>query len=240
MGRKLAIVFGGTRGIGAACVRALAEDGYDVALTGVSDSPPVLPNVSGARLESYRVRVEDSDTVSQVFSNVAQDFGADPHCVVANAGINVPPAHVGEFEIQQFHRLVEVNLLGAFNVLSNAARHVQGGGSIIGITTSLVRHVVPGVGPYAATKAAVESLLRSMSRELASRSVRVNGVAPGPVDTDLFRSGKDDAAVARAAAMSPFNRVGRVDEIAGVVAFLASGGASWINGQIVQPNGGLV
>jgi 3-oxoacyl-[acyl-carrier protein] reductase len=86
----------------------------------------------------------------------------------------------------------------------------------------------------------VESLLRSMSKELAGRGVRVNGVAPGPVDTDLFRSGKDEAAVARSAALSPFNRVGRPEEVAEVVSFLASDHASWVHGQIVQPNGGMV
>ncbi|MFZ9297725.1 MAG: SDR family oxidoreductase, partial [Hylemonella sp.] len=88
--------------------------------------------------------------------------------------------------------------------------------------------------------AAVESLLRSMSKELAPRKVRVNGVAPGPVDTDLFRAGKDEAALARSAGLSPFNRVGQAEEVAEVIAFLASDKASWVHGQIVQPNGGMV
>ncbi|GAA4532186.1 hypothetical protein GCM10023174_24700 [Chelativorans composti] len=130
--------------------------------------------------------------------------------------------------------------MGAYNALKAAAQKVQDGGTIIVLTTSLVRHAVPGVGPYAATKAAVETMVRSLARELAGRGVRVNCVAPGPVDTDLFRSGKDEAAIARSAAMSPFNRVGRPEEIGNVIAFLASDKASWISGQIIQPNGGLV
>jgi 3-oxoacyl-[acyl-carrier protein] reductase len=93
--------------------------------------------------------------------------------------------------------------------------------------------------PYIATKAAVEALVRSVSRELAPRRVRVNAVAPGPVDTDLFRAGKNEEAIARSAAMSPFNRVGLPSEVADVVAFLASDKASWMHGQVVQPNGGL-
>jgi 3-oxoacyl-[acyl-carrier protein] reductase len=104
----------------------------------------------------------------------------------------------------------------------------------------MVRHAVPGGGPYTASKAAVEGLVRSLSKELAARRVRVNAVAPGPVDTDLFRAGKTDEAKARSATMSPFNRVGTPPEAAEVVAFLASPRASWVHGQIVQPNGGMV
>ena len=96
------------------------------------------------------------------------------------------------------------------------------------------------VASYAASKAAVESLVRSMSKELAPRRVRVTAVAPGPVDTDLFRAGKTDEAKARSAAMSPFNRIGTPAEVAEVVACLVSARGSWVHGQVVQPNGGMV
>ena len=95
-------------------------------------------------------------------------------------------------------------------------------------------------GPHTATKAAVESLVRSMSKELAGREVRVNAVAPGPVDTDLFRAGKTEEAKQRSAAMSPLNRIGRAEEIAEVVLFASSQNASWITGQIIRPNGGMI
>ena len=98
----------------------------------------------------------------------------------------------------------------------------------------------PAVVHTRASKAAVEGLVRSLAKELAARRVRVNAVAPGPVDTDLFRAGKTDEAKARSAAMSPFNRIGTPAEVAEVVAFLASPRASWLHGQIVQPNGGMV
>jgi len=133
-----------------------------------------------------------------------------------------------------------VNIVGAFNVLREAARNVEDGGSIIALTTSLVRHAAPGIGPYSATKGAVECLVRSLAKEVAPRGVRVNAVAPGPVDTDLFRAGKSAEAIQRSAAMSPFNRVGDPGEIAAVVGFLASDKASWVHGQVVQPNGGLI
>jgi 3-oxoacyl-[acyl-carrier protein] reductase len=240
MSNKLALVFGGTRGIGAACVHKLAQSGYDVAYTYVSSAPNVPGQIGAGKTKGYAVDIRDAAQVAKAFADVAKDFGAMPHCVVANAGINVPPGPMATFDHENFRKLVEVNIVGAFNVLSAAAKHVQDGGNIIGLTTSMVRVAVPGGGPYTATKAAVESLLRSMSKELAPRKIRVNGVAPGPVDTDLFRAGKDEAALARSAGMSPFNRVGQPDEVAEVVSFLASDKASWVHGQIIQPNGGMV
>lgn len=233
MSKKLALVFGGSRGIGAATVSTLAREGLDVAYTYVSAQPQ-----GGAK--AYRADVEDAASVAEVFSQVKRDFGQAPSLVVANAGINVPPAPLATFPAQEFRRLVEINLVGAFNVLAEAARQTQDGGSIIAVSTSLVRHAAPNLGPYVCTKAAVEALVRSLAKELAPRNVRVNAVAPGPVDTDLFRSGKSAEAIQKSAAMSPFNRVGTPQEIAEVIAFLASDKASWIHGQVVQPNGGLV
>jgi len=233
MTKKLALVFGGSRGIGAACVEKLQADGYDVALTYVSTKP-----AGDAR--TYACDVRDAAAVAQVFADTQRDFGRAPSAVLANAGINVPPGPLAQFGDEPMRQLVEVNIVGAFNVLREAARQVIDGGAIVALTTSLVRHAAPGLGPYSASKAAVECLVRSLAKELAPRRVRVNAVAPGPVDTDLFRAGKTDEAKARSAAMSPFNRIGAPAEVAEVVAFLMSSKASWVHGQIVQPNGGLI
>jgi 3-oxoacyl-[acyl-carrier protein] reductase len=237
--RSLALVFGGSRGIGTACVDALLRDGFDVAYTATRATQP-LGARGGGHAAGYAADVRDATAVAKAFSDAARDFGQPVHAVVANAGINVPPGPLAQFSDESFRQLVEVNIVGAFNVLREAARQVADGGAIVALTTSMVRHAVPGGGPYTASKAAVEGLVRSLAKELAARRVRVNGVAPGPVDTDLFRAGKTDEAKARSAAMSPFNRIGTPAEVGEVVAFLVSPRASWVHGQVVQPNGGMV
>lgn len=235
MTRKLALIVGGSRGIGAACASAFAaDDGYEVAYT------YAVGKKEGAAGKAYQLDVVDAASVGATFEAVVRDFGRAPDVIVVSAGINVPPGPLAGFDTEQFRRLVEVNIVGAFNVLAESARRVADGGSIIAITTSMVRVAIPGAGPYIATKAAVEALVKSLSRELAARKVRVNAIAPGPVDTELFHAGKTDEARQRSAALSPFNRIGQPDEIANVVHFIASDKASWVTGQIVQPNGGFV
>lgn len=234
--RPLALIFGGSRGIGAACVRVLARDGFDVAYTYLSRPT----DFGDGTIRAYAADVRDPDSVSAAFSSARHDFGDGPAAIIASAGINVPPAPLAQFSTESFRELVEVNIVGTFNVLQQAARHIVDGGSIVAVSTSLVRHALPGIGPYCASKAAVECLIRSLARELTPRNVRVNAVAPGPVDTDLFRAGKTPEAMQRSAALSPFNRVGKPEEVAETVAFLVSARASWIQAQVVQPNGGLV
>jgi 3-oxoacyl-[acyl-carrier protein] reductase len=243
--RPLAVVFGGSRGIGAACVESLVRDGFNVAFTYVSQGDAARRleaalGENGARVLGYSVDVVRAEAVDQLFIEAVRDFGAPVRAVVANAGINVPPASVANFGESDFRRLVDVNLIGAFHILRAAGREVADDGAIVALTTSMVRHAAPGIGPYSATKAAVECLVRSMAKELASRRVRVNAVAPGPVDTDLFRSGKTDEAKQRSASLSPLNRIGTPAEIAEVVSFLLSSRSSWIDGQIIQPNGAMV
>ncbi len=230
----IVLIFGGSRGIGAACAQAFAAAGWQVASTYAAKPSDDGPG------KQYKVDIRDAESVAQVFMQIASDLGDAPQAVIANAGINVPAGPLAKFKPDDFRLLTEVNIVGAFNVLAEAARRVPDGGAIVAITTSLVRHAVPGTGPYAATKAAVESLVRSMAKELSARGVRVNAVAPGPIDTDLFNAGKTEEAKQRMAAFSPFNRIGRPEEVAEVVRFLASDQASWVQGQIVQPNGGMV
>lgn len=240
MMRPLAIITGGSRGIGAACVQALHRDGFNVAFTYVNSVDAARRLEVAQQVKAYALDIRDSEAVKQTFTNIVTDFATRPQVVVVNAGINLPYLPIGQYSHDSFRQIMETNLFGAFNVLHEASHAVLDGGSIIGITTSLVRHAAAGTGAYTASKAGVEALLRSMAKELASRNVRVNAVAPGSVDTELFHSGKTDEAKARSAALSPFNRIGSTAEVAEVVSFLASDKASWVHGQVIQPNGGMV
>ncbi len=240
MTKPLALVFGGSRGIGAACVKTLHRDGYRVAFTYLTQPDSAKSLEVTQEVKAYQTDIQDPAAVAAFYASTKADFGTAPDLIIMNAGINLPYAPMGQYSHENFKKIIGVNLFGAFNVLFEAANQVKDGGSIIAITTSMVRHAVPGAAAYTASKAAVEAIIRSMAKELAPRRVRVNAVAPGSIDTDLFHAGKTEEAKARSAALSPFNRIGTCEEVAEVVSFVASDKASWVHGQIIQPNGGMV
>ena len=241
MSKKITLVFGGRRGIGAASVQKLAESGYDAAYTYVSSAPNVLAKIGSATTRGYEADTCEPAQVAQVLANVARDFGSMPHCVVANAGIKRADGTDGCFRPRVLPQADGSEHRGRLQ-LGQRCRQKRCGRwqHHRADHHSMVRVAVLGGCPSTANRAAVESLLLLLSEELALRKIRVNGVAPGPVDTDLFRAGKDEAIIARSGGMSPFNRVGQPDEAAEVVAFLASDKASWTHGQIIQQNGDMV
>ena len=127
-----------------------------------------------------------------------------------------------------------------FNGLREGARRIADGGRIVSMSTSVVGTSLPTYGVYAATKAAVEAMSRILAKELGPRGITVNVVAPGPIATDLFLEGKDQAVIARITSTIPLGRLGRPDDIAGTVSFLVGPDGGWVNGQVVRANGGMV
>ncbi|HXX36816.1 MAG TPA: SDR family oxidoreductase [bacterium] len=157
--------------------------------------------------------------------------------LVNNAGI-IKLSPLAEVADEDYQRLVAVNLTGTFNGMREGAKRVRDGGRIINLSTSIIGHYLPNHGVYVATKAAVEAMTHVLAKELGPRGVTVNAVAPGPVATELFLTGRSEELIQRLTSDIPLGRLGQPDDIARVVSFLASPESGWINGQVVKANGG--
>jgi 3-oxoacyl-[acyl-carrier protein] reductase len=241
--QKAAIVTGAARGIGAAVAERLAIDGFAVVINYPSDSTQAEALAhklerAGGRALCVRADVSDPAAVRRMFDATETAFGA-VDVLVNNAGIMHPIA-IAEADDKVFDQHVAINLKGVFNGLREAAKRMQNGGRIINFSSSVVGLYQPEYAIYAATKAGVEALTRILARELRGRNVTVNAVAPGPVGTALFLDGKSQATIDHYAHLAPLERLGRPEDIADVVAFLAGPHGGWINGQVLRANGGII
>jgi 3-oxoacyl-[acyl-carrier protein] reductase len=159
--------------------------------------------------------------------------------LVNNAG-QMSPMPIADVDEEKFDRLFAINVRGVLNGCKLAAKRLRDGGRIVNITSSVIGMSPPGYGPYCATKAAVEALTRSLCKEVGQRGIRVNAVAPGPTDTELLSSANGEDRMKMYASMTPLARLGQAEDIAGVVVFLATDEAGWLNGQTIRVNGGMV
>lgn len=240
---RVAIVTGASRGIGAEIARRLAQDGCSVAINysaRLEAAQSVVDQIAaaGGRAVAIRADISRAAEVAELFDRTDAVLGP-PTLVVSNAGImTVSP--IADMDDADFDAMLAINLKGAFNILREAARRLPSGARIINISTTQTRLASPGYGPYAASKVGVELLTQILAKELRGRGITVNAVAPGPTATDLFFEGKSPELIERIAKAAPLERLGTPEDIAGVVAMLASRDGNWINGQTVFANGGLV
>ncbi|MER5643144.1 SDR family oxidoreductase [Streptosporangium sp. NPDC002524] len=240
---RVAVVTGGSRGIGRQVVERLASEGYAVVVNYASNdaegqAAAKEASAAGGRGLAVRADVSDPAAVSALFDTAEETFGG-VDVVVNAAGIMGPPVQLVDLDFETLDRILNVNVRGTFAVAQQAARRLRRGGALITFSTSVVGLAFPGYGAYVASKSAVEGLTLILARELRGRDVTVNTVAPGPTATALFLDGKDEETVARLAAQPPLERLGQPSDIAETVAFLA-GPARWVNGQVLRVNGGII
>ncbi|RMB84976.1 SDR family oxidoreductase [Streptomyces shenzhenensis] len=238
---RVALVTGGSGGIGRAVVERLARDGFAVGVhyagnKARADETVAAVTAAGGRAVAVAGDVADEHAMTDAFDAVEREFGG-LDVVVNTAGIMLlsPIATLDLADLDRMHR---TNIRGTFVVSQQAARRIRSGGAIINFSTSVTRLRFPAYGAYVASKAAVEGMTLILARELRGRDITVNAVAPGPTATPLFLDGKDQTTIDDLAATAPLERLGTPQDIAETVAFLA-GPARWINGQTLYANGGL-
>jgi 3-oxoacyl-[acyl-carrier protein] reductase len=242
-GSRVAIVTGGSRGIGRQCAERLGADGYSVVVNFASnaaeaDTAVAAAEAKGAKAIAAQGDVADESAAARLFDRAEETFGGVD--VLVHAAGRMVLSTVADLDLAVLDSLHRTNIRGTFVVGQQAARRLRPGGSIINFSTSVVGTSFPSYGAYAASKGAVEALTLILARELRGRDVTVNAVAPGPTATDLFLDGKDQDTIDRLARAVPLERLGTPADIAEVVAFLASPAGHWVNGQNIRVNGGLV
>jgi 3-oxoacyl-[acyl-carrier protein] reductase len=238
---KVALVTGGSRGIGAAIARRLAADGASVAITYVKDASAAAALVKAIELDggkavAIQADAADVEAVKGAVDQTVASFGR-LDVLVNNAGTAIPKTFE-ETTLEEMDRVIDINVRGTLAATQAALRHMKSGGRIISIGSAVgERAATPGLVAYSATKGAVKMFTQALSREVGSRGITVNNIQPGPIDTDLNPAAGDWAVPQKAA--TALDRYGHVDEIAAMVAFVAGPESSYITGANLTVDGGM-
>jgi 3-oxoacyl-[acyl-carrier protein] reductase len=238
---KVALVTGGSRGIGAAIAKRLAADGASVAITyskGADAAASVVKAIEGNGGKAIAIQADAANVkaVTSAVEETVETFG-QLDVLVNNAGTAIPKTFE-ETSLEEMDRVIDINLRGVFVTTQAALKHMKDGGRIIMIGSAVGERVLtPGLVPYSATKGAVKIFTQALSREVGSRGITVNNVQPGPIDTELNPAAGDWSVPQKAA--TALNRYGHVDEIAAMVAFVAGPESSYITGANLTVDGGM-
>ena len=240
LANKVAIVTGGSRGIGAAIAKRLAADGANVAITytkGADAAASVVKEIEQTGVKAIAIQADaaDADAVTAAVEKAVATFGR-LDVLVNNAGTALPKPFE-ETTLEDMDRVIGINIRGVFVATKAALKHIQDGGRIINIGSCVgERMMTPGLVAYSATKGAVKMFTQGLSREVGSRGITVNNVQPGPIDTDLNPAAGDWAEPQLVA--TALKRYGHVDEVAALVSFVASPEAAYITGANLTVDGG--
>ncbi|KAI0630632.1 NAD-P-binding protein [Trametes polyzona] len=242
---KVAIITGSSRSIGAATAVRLASFGANVVINYVSNAASaqaVADSINKAGPGKAIIVKADVGSLAdnkRLVEETVRAFGK-VDIVILNAGV-MDNQTLQDVTEETYDRQFDTNVKGPLFLVQDAAKHMSAGGRVIFFSTSVAHAsgVLPNYLVYAATKGAVEQLTRVLAKDLGARGITVNTVAPGPIDTDLFRNGKTEQQINFFAGLHPQKRLGTADEVSNVVSFLVSEEASWVNGQTLMVNGGF-
>jgi 3-oxoacyl-[acyl-carrier protein] reductase len=240
---KTAIVTGASRGIGREIALKLGKLGAAVVVNYVNNAEQAdevtseINNTKGQAV-SIQADMRHIHEIETLFDRAIDKFGT-VNILINNAG-TILYKKVEEVTEEEFDNIFNSNVKGLFFACQQAARKLADGGTIINISSSVTRLMMPTYGAYAATKGAVEQLTKVLAKELGHRGISVNAISPGPTDTELFRKGKTQAQISHLASMAALGRIGTPDDIAKAVALLVCEEAGWITGQNICVNGGFI
>lgn len=242
LAEKIAIVTGSSRGIGRAIALKLAGNGASVVVNyagNANKAQEVVAEIENLGVKAIALQADVSKVtdIKRLFEQTIEHFGK-VDILVNNAGVTFykPLIEVTE---EDFDKIFDINVKGTYFTCQQAAHHMADGGRIINFSSSTTAMMLPTYSAYVGTKGAVEQITRVVAKELGGRGITVNIISPGPTDTELFREGKTEEQINRFSQMAALGRLGQVQDIADVVAFLASDEARWITGQNVRVNGGI-
>ncbi len=237
---KIALVTGGSRGIGAAIAKRLAGDGAKVAITyarGADDAASVVKTIEGAGGKAIAIQADatNAEAVKAAIEKVVASYGK-LDVLVNNAGTAIPKKFE-ETTLEELDRVINLNVRGVFVTTQAALKHMNNGGRIVMIGSCVgERMLTPGLVPYSATKAAMRMFAQGLSREVGDRGITVNNIQPGPIDTDLNPAAGEWAVPQRE--NTALKRYGSADDVAALVAFVAGPEASYITGANLTVDGG--
>jgi 3-oxoacyl-[acyl-carrier protein] reductase len=239
---KVAIITGSSRGIGAEIARTLAAAGARVVINYVSRGEAAYSvhesiKASGGEALVVQADMRISTEVHRLFDETIAHFGR-VDILINNAGVLIFKKF-SEISDEEFDRVMDSNVKGVFYALREASTRLSDGGRVVTVSSTVTRMLLPKYGAYAASKGAIEQLTRVFAKEMGERGITANIVSPGPVNTELFTTGKTEQDIERISAMSVLNRVGETGEIAELVLFLVSNKAGWVTGQNISASGGI-
>lgn len=241
--RRVAVVTGGSRGIGRAVSLALAADGFDIAVVFGGNEEAAAKTVAdleavGATAKAYCCDVSDSEAVGEVVKQVIADFGS-VWALVNDAGIT-RDGLIARMSDEDFDRVIGVNLKGAFNTMRALARPFmrQKGGRVVNVSSVVGLMGNAGQANYASSKAGVIGLTKSYARELAARGVTCNAVAPGFIETDMTAK-LPESVIECYGEQIPLGHLGNPEDVAAVVSFLVSDAAAYVTGEVIRVDGGM-